>query len=309
MLTSLSNQRLAVALVATLAAIAGCGASPADDAADDDLLVDADEAALQTAHDRAVIGVRFKNLPTLGANHVYEGWLIVGGKPLSAGRFALARPSAALYFSGPRAVLDAATRYVLTIERKVGDAPGPSGVKVLAGDLARGYARAHARLTVREAFDTDFTAASGGYILATPSTPAMDDYALGVWFVKSGAPSLTLPTLPAGWVYEGWIASQQGAVSTGRFKTAAGADSDGAGPAAGPNAGPPFPGQDFIRPPTNLIGGRVVVTVEPEDDDSPTPFAIKPLIDANIEDVGQGVIQTLENQAQATNPVGVAVIF
>lgn len=306
---SSTNKAVALLLASGLATLAGCGASPEGAAADDDLEVDASEAALHSGYGRRVIGVRFRDLPTLGASHVYEGWVVVDGKPISAGRFSLTNPSSALYFSGPRAVLDAATRYVLTIEPKVGDAPGPSGVRVLAGDIVRGYGRGQASLTVGEAFGTDFTGAKGEYILATPSTPAADDYALGVWFVKAGAPSLTLPTLPAGWVYEGWVTTGDGVLSTGRFKTASGMDSDGAGPTAGPQAGPPYPGQDFINPPVNLVGRRVIITVEPEDDDSPKPFAIKPLIDMNVEDVGQGVPQAMTNQAATTNPRGVAVIF
>lgn len=295
-------------LTSGLATLAGCSV-PGESDDDDGLEVDASEAALYASSGRRVIGVRFRDLPTLGASHVYEGWVIVGGTPVSAGRFSLTNPSGALYFSGPRAVLDAATRYVLTIERKVGDAPGPSGVRVLAGDIVRSYGHGYASLTVGEAFGTDFREAKGDYILATPSTPAADDYALGVWFVKAGAPSLTLPTLPAGWVYEGWVTTNDGVLSTGRFKTATGMDSDGAGPTAGPQAGPPFPGQDFIDPPVNLVGRRVIITVEPEDDDSPKPFAIKPLIDTNVEDLGQGVPQAMTNQAATTNPRGVAVIF
>lgn len=304
-----AKKAFALLLASGLATLAGCSAPPDGAGADDDLEVDASQAALHGGYGRSVIGVRFRDLPTLGANHVYEGWVMVGGKPISAGRFSLTNPGGALYFSGPRAILAAATRYVLTIEPKNGDAPGPSGVRVLAGDIDRAYGRGRASLTVGEAFGTDFSDAKGDYILATPSTPAADDYALGVWFVRSGAPSLTLPALPSGWVYEGWVTTGDGVLSTGRFKTASGMDSDGAGPTAGPQAGPPFPGQDFIDPPVNLVGRRVIITVEPEDDDSPKPFAIKPLVDTNVEDVGQGVPQAMTNQAGATNPRGVAVIF
>ena len=47
---------------------------------------------------------------------------------------------------------------------------------------------------------------------------------------------------------------------------------------------PPFPGEDFIvnAPdgltfPTDLRGETIVVSIEPADDDSPAPFAFKPL--------------------------------
>ena len=42
-------------------------------------------------------------------------------------------------------------------------------------------------------------------------------------------PILDLPTLPAGWVYEGWVVGPDGPVTTGRFTMASGADSDGDG--------------------------------------------------------------------------------
>ena len=38
------------------------------------------------------------------------------------------------------------------------------------------------------------------------------------------------------------------------------ANSDGAGPTAGPNPGPAIPGQDFLNPAVYLTGGYVVVT-------------------------------------------------
>ena len=73
------------------------------------------------------------------------------------------------------------------------------------------------------------------------------------------------------------------------------ADDDAGGPDAGPDGTPPFPGQDFIDPALSLVGLTAVISVEPEDDDSPAPFAIKPLIDAMVEDVGAGVTQSMDD--------------
>ena len=87
-----------------------------------------------------------------------------------------------------------------------------------------------------------------------------------------------------------------------------GADDDGAGPGAGPNGAPPFPGQDFIRPPMSLIGGAVVISVEPVPDNSPMPFFIKPLVDGSAEDVGPGVFQTMDNMAAESTVEGLAVL-
>jgi hypothetical protein len=82
---------------------------------------------------------------------------------------------------------------------------------------------------------------------------------------------------------------------------ASGVDSDGAGGAlAGNDPAPPFPGQDFINPLRTLTGGyAAVISIEPEPDDSAAPFALKPLVDMNIEDLGIGVAQAMSNQASS----------
>ena len=123
------------------------------------------------------------------------------------------------------------------------------------------------------------------------------DYFNGIWFLDpAGGPgaSLTLPILPAGWAYEGWVVVGGAPVSTGTFTSVTGADSDMGGPAAGANPAPPFPGQDFVSPATDLRGGVAVISVEPVPDNSPAPFTLKPLVDMNIADTGApGVVQML----------------
>ncbi len=109
-----------------------------------------------------------------------------------------------------------------------------------------------------------------------------------------------MPTLPAGWRYEGWVVSLDGPLSTGVFTNPAAADSDAGGPYAGPNLTPPFPGQDFVNPPLDLVGLTAVISVEPDPDNSPAPFALKPLVDAVIEDPGApGLSQSMTNNAAA----------
>jgi hypothetical protein len=85
------------------------------------------------------------------------------------------------------------------------------------------------------------------------------------------------------------------------------ADSDGAGATSGPDDAPPFPGQDFIDPPVSLLGFAAVISVEPEPDDSPAPFVLKPLVDMDIKDVAPGVLQMMENNA-ASAPTGTVTI-
>ena len=253
------------------------------------------------------LDMMFDGLEDLGADYVYEGWLIVDGAPVSTGRFSIdenGEPFPAWFVVYASDAADA-TAFVLTIEPAVGDDPAPAQTHVLAG----AWDGESAALSIGHAaaLGDDFSTASGGFILATPSTGGdPDDYDQGIWWLDPAAgpgPSLMLPTLPAGWAYEGWVAGPNGPISTGRFLSVSGADSDGTGPTAGPDAGPPFPGQDFINPPISLIGYAAVISVEPEPDNSPAPFAIKPLIDMNIEDVGAGVIQSMGNNA-AGSPSG-----
>lgn len=252
----------------------------------------------------------FSGLPQLGDGYEYEGWLIVDGAPVSAGRFTVdadANPIPAA-FEIDAMVADTATAYVLTIEPIEGDEPAPSAVHILAGDLADGVASlstAHAA-----AIGTDFADATGAYILETPTSgDVAADYAQGIWWLVPGAdgmaPGLSLPALPEGWVYEGWVAGADGPVSTGTFGAVDAADADGAGETAGPDGSPPFPGQDFIDPAIVLTGGyAAVISVEPVPDDSPMPFVIKPLVDMTIDDVMAPDTQEMANAAASNLPSG-----
>jgi hypothetical protein len=196
----------------------------------------------------------------------------------------------------------------LTIEPSPDPDSAPSATHLVAGDFTGNTAP----LSISDgaALGTDLTSAAGSYILNTPSTANNDlDFSAGIWWLDPGAgpgPSLTLPMLPAGWVYEGWVVGASGPVSTGTFTSVSGNDSDAGGPTAGPDATPPFPGQDYIDPLVPLIGFAAVISVEPDPDNSPAPFTLKPLLDGDVEDVGIGVLQAMTNNAAATSPTGTA---
>ena len=260
--------------------------------------------------DTSTVTMGLAGLDDLGSDHVYEGWLIVDGAPVSAGRFSVdadGNPTPAS-FELDAAMVAAATTYVLTIEPATGDDPGPSSTHILAGDIAGSTAS----LSVGHAaaLGTDFASAAGEYILETPSSMAvMDDYDQGIWWLIPGAagaaPGLTLPALPDGWVYEGWVVGASGPVSTGTFSAASGADSDATGPTAGPDSGPPFPGQDFVDPAMVLTSGTMaVISVEPVPDNSPMPFTIKPLADMDVQDTMAPATQSMNNIAAMTVPSG-----
>lgn len=245
-------------------------------------------------------------LEALGDEYNYEGWIIVGGVPVSTGTFDVeGNQTVPSSFSLDQDMAAQATTFILTIEPEVGDVPEPSAVHIIAGDLVDG--RTTAVTSHGAALATDFSAVEGTFILATPSngnaTPNQ-----GIWFLDNSSgmamAGLTLPTLPAGWKYEGWVVND-GPISTGTFTNVAMADSDGAGTTAGPNPTPGFPGQDFITPALDLVGKTAVISVEPDPDNSSAPFSLKPLV-AVIEDTTSP--QEMTSNVAMTLPSAVVVI-
>jgi hypothetical protein len=59
--------------------------------------------------------------------------------------------------------------------------------------------------------------------------------------------------------------------------------------------------------PTDLSSATVVITIEPEPDDSPSSFALKPLLYTLPESAEHAVSYTLVNQA-ASFPTGTATL-
>ncbi len=252
----------------------------------------------------------FTGLDPLAEGFVYEGWILVDGAPVSAGRFDAPDGSFSVEFELDADDLDLATAYILTIEPEPDSDPAPSAVHLLAGDFTDGEAHLHTGHAA--ALGSDFLDAAGSYILETPTSAEADDYDQGIWWLdpSSGAPmaSLELPELPEGWTYEGWVVVDGSPISTGTFAFADEEDSDGPGLAAGPAGTPPFPGQDFVEPATVLLGGAAVLSVEPVPDTSAAPFVLKPLMDGSIEDMGQGGAQDMDNIADSA-PMGHATVL
>ncbi|MEM7534435.1 MAG: DM13 domain-containing protein [Chloroflexota bacterium] len=252
-------------------------------------------------------------LEALGEGYVYEGWLIVDGAPVSTGVFNVDAASldATSMIDSDMATISSvqrrdATAFVLTIEPSPDADPAPSDVHLLGGDLTDGVAELS--IAHPAAIGTDFTDAAGSYILGIGYPEGATDentYANGIWYIDS----LDLPELPAGWVYEGWVVGEDGPISTGRFSNPLAMDDDGSGPdAGGPGTGPNYPGQDFLDPATNILGYAAVISVEPEPDDSPAPFVLKPLVDDVIEDAGDHGSQNMSNNAVNSSPTGVAMV-
>ncbi len=262
--------------------------------------------------DTQTLNLNLSGLEDLGTDYAYEGWLIVDGSPVSAGIFNV---DANGNLSETAFDLDAddvanATAYVLTIEPSPDNDPSPSSVHILAGD----FSGSGADLTVNHgaALGTDFTAATGSYILATPTDGMNNNETSGVWWLdpaQGPGPGLNLPILPDGWVYEGWAVIDGTPVTTGRFTSINGADD--AATFSGSAGGPPFPGEDFLNNapagltfPTDLSGATVVISVEPQPDNSPAPFTLKPLVAPVPSPAADHTSYNMSNNATATNPTG-----
>ncbi len=292
----LTQIALVFMLLVALFIVSGSAATRADD--DDD------------SPSTTLLQLKFTGLEDLGPGWVYEGWVIVEDQPVSSGRFTVdadGRPSAASFLVPvEREEVDA---FVLTIEPDPDPDPAPSATHLLGGDF-RGR-KAKLRTAHPAALGSNFRRARGDYILNAPSGASLSaPYTHGIWWLDPAAgpgPSLNLPALPTGWVYEGWVVGAGGPISTGTFTAVAAADSDGAGPASGPDPAPPFPGQDFVNPPIDLTTGyAAVISIEPYPDNSAAPFTLKPLVDGNIDDPGApGVAQAMDNNARSF-PTGVA---
>lgn len=256
--------------------------------------------------------VNINGLEDLGSDYKYEGWLIVDGSAKSAGIFSVDADGnmSATSFEVDQDYIEGASAYVLTIEPSPDSDPAPSSTHILAGD----FSGSSATLSVNHssALGSDFTSATGTYILATPTDGMMNNENSGLWFLDPAAgpgAGLDLPTLPSGWVYEGWAVINGSPVSTGTFTDVAAADAGA--PFSGTMAGPPFPGEDFLvnAPagqtfPTDLAGGVAVISIEPYPDNSADPFVLKPLVGMIDASATDHTPYTMGNNAAATNPTG-----
>lgn len=232
------------------------------------------------------INANITGLEDLGTDYVYEGWIVVNGAPISTGTFTVDANGAmsTSSFTVSEANALAATDFVLSIEPTVDPDPAPSAVKLLGGPIANNAGTLS--INHMAALGNDFSAATGEYIFATPTDGMNTNELSGVWFLDpTGAPDpgLDLPTLPAGWAYEGWAVINGTPVSTGTFTDVSVADN--AAPFSGMMSAPPFPGEDFLENaptgltfPTDLSGGTIVISIEPVPDNSPAPFLLKPLV-------------------------------
>lgn len=233
------------------------------------------------------LNLQISGLEDLGSSAMYEGWIMVDGAPQTTGTFSVDANGnmSTTSFEINSDVLASAAAFILTIEPNPDPSPEPSETHILAGNFSG--SSASLSISHSAALGTDFASAMGTYILATPTNGSDSDEKSGIWFLdlSSGSPAvgLSLPTLPAGWKYEGWTVINGTPVTSGTFLSVS--DFDDADPYSSTMAGPPFPGEDYLvnAPsaltfPTDISGGMAVISVEPYPDNSSTPFTLKPLV-------------------------------
>lgn len=238
------------------------------------------------------LSLNIDGLEQLGPDFVYEGWVIVNGAPVSTGTFtSVTFPQT---FNVDQTTLDNASQFVLSIEPAVDPDPAPAPTKLLAGDFDGSSASLAVAPVTTNA--SDFSNIGGTLFLRTP-TDEVERMANngndqnGIWFGVPGMPptaGLDLPELAPGWVYEGWVVVEgSGPISTGTFTEFGAVDSGNPFSGTEYNVGPPIPGEDFFNNapdgftfPLDLRGRTAVISIEPNPDDSPAPFAIKPLLGA-----------------------------
>ncbi len=177
-----------------------------------------EESPTQNPPANTTLKLNISGLEDLGSSAKYEGWIIVptlsksGGvvedTPVSTGTFTV-NSSGTLSqtdFEVDATNLANATTFVLTIEPNPDSDPNPSSIHILAGDFSGNTS--NVSVGHPAALGNDFTSATGTYILATPTNGSMTNENSGIWFLdlSTGSPAqgLFLPTLPAGWKYEGW---------------------------------------------------------------------------------------------------------
>lgn len=252
----------------------------------------------------------------------FEGWVIINGSPVTTGKFNVNDDGEIVSLSGSviangefsvDADLSAATTFVLSIEPNGDTDDIPAETHHLSGDITNG--RSTLSFAHSASLGDDFTSASGGYILATPSDDDQNNETSGIWFLDpAGGPgaALSLPTLPAGWRYEGWAVYNGTPITTGTFTSVSGAD-DFAG-FSGTNSTPPFPGEDFLQNapsglnfPIDLSGGTAVISIEPYPDDSPAPYTLKPLVGQIPANASSFTLYSVDNNANTFSSGSVVI--
>lgn len=229
-----------------------------------------------------------ENLPPLQDGFSYQAWARVGAQTHGSARFNVTENGSfvndAGQFTQNVAVFEVdisdASEVLITIEEKRNSDTLPSGTVILAGDLEDATA---ALSTVHEkALAASFEGQTGAFMLLNWASGSSGDDLSGVWFIDGSRTSptagLSLPALPEGWIYEGWIDVAGTLLSTGPFRENNTHDTLRQ---YSETDTPPYPGEDFLENapegvafPLDPSGATVRVSVEPYPDDALGPFGL-----------------------------------
>ncbi|MFC1656896.1 hypothetical protein ACFL14_02985 [Patescibacteria group bacterium] len=182
--------------------------------------------------------------------------------------------------------VDAIQGFQISIEPNPDDNLDPSSTILVSGKINQ-----QKQIDLRYIVELEGT--KGSFALSSPTDGSEHtNESSGVWFVykvkNNEIPSLDLPVLPEGWIYESWIFYENNYVSMGKFTDPAVSDAEAR--FSGKENILTFPGEDFLYKgdsdyattfPFVLNNGstQVLISIEPDIDGSdPTglnPFSIQ----------------------------------
>ena len=219
-----------------------------------------------------ILTLTFTGITQPGDGYKYRTWLRENNGFNTIGDFTISDAGNVTnsFYRVERNRLEAALGVLITLEPEdaIGNTPGT--VHVLAGD----FINKGAMLTVShpDALGADYATASGAYTLATPTDGVGNNNTAGVWYYDtvSMATTLDLPVLDENWLYETWVVIDDTTVlSLGKFSDF---NVESVNVYGSSMSGYPAPGQDFLQNnptlPTNLVGKRLFMSIEPVPDDN-----------------------------------------
>lgn len=233
--------------------------------------------------------IESKRLPALQEDNYYCGWLVTQVDTINVGYFNIKENgnlTTKAFIVNPNEV-KLATSFGISIEMD-NTVTNPSGNFIVAGDFNGDEAilTSNHSSSLQQSFEN----ATGTYLTATVTDAIgiTHEYS-GVWWVTDlTAPNagLSLPNLPPGWIYEGWVKINGKYLSTGRFSDPNQADNcSNYGDFQNPSLN--FPGEDllFDAPlgfvfPVNLKSSELIISIESINSSNDIPLL--PVLEAII---------------------------
>jgi hypothetical protein len=246
---------------------------------------------------RQNLQLSFAGLPSLGDGHYYEGWAVVDGDAWSTGKFDVAANGELIDLDGnviedgvygAGIDISEATMVAITIHPPVDDR-GPAAPHILGGAVAD----LESALTIdsNHALGTDFATARGVYL--------MDG--------EDSTLTFRMPVLIAGFEYEAWSVADDVATSLGRFGGADLAHDDGGHDDNAQVAVVDDLTHELVVTDIELRGSRLMVTVEPQDDNDAGPFGIR-VLEGRVAVAADDGVQFQLQAAELPLPVGHATV-